>query len=845
MFKSISNHCKTNIHLTINRCVLPCFALMVASHINCGSPPPQCPQRTNFTESTIRQLPKSGTLVGGMRILPETAGFNDFGSLGIIVHDLANGRPLVLTACHVTVPGMSNPCTDKRHIIAAQPKSSAAPYTNIGRFVRQGVYLGRNSAIDWSVIGIDFPNWRYDTLVRGVPTRPRTIRKAVNGQRVKMFDATSNACNIAEPDDPSCVKYGIVTRPTNESIPFAEFQFDISEETTGLSLAQQGNSGSVVLDRDSSDILGLIHHIDSNIPPVRSRATDIDYILNASNASARYYDILKNPVPFFRWRDTLDNTSLYSTDWGAIVAPGSEADAINQVVRGRFDNRAKSFEGRAAAIFLTNKSVNGVTSDQFYHLYNTVTHDSLYTTSQEEQQTLLADTSTRWCPMPSPGYVMHDHIPGLTKRLIRWVKPGGAQHFYSINPAEKPDGWIEEPGNYWVFESDGAPDPEAFSGPALGSFVVDPACSSATVTANSTSTSVPLNGSIDLSVPPNCTEPACSLTVSKLALSLGALQVSSYSIERVNLQNEQDFYGVISNQHLTLAAGSVVLTGDSMINGQLSPLSVSNYTGPMNGVLNEDYAGLTLEGELALSGGLVAHVRICGRSTGRPPHAAFMPYGDIQCNGPNGATIQLSSAPSFDANNDIRYRLWSIDSRPQGANQTVYTTTLPLGSHSVGLSVWDSRGALGSVEHTIAVVDTQPPTLQVAASSSCLFPPNHKYVLYQLGSDLTAAATDACSSAPSVSIVNVTSNQPPNGLGSGNTSPDFKFGPHAVCVRAERDGTQQAAREYTITVAAMDASGNSTRKEVVLSVPHSSVGGQKCDIPPERVVDDWDARCVQ
>jgi hypothetical protein len=123
---------------------------------------------------------------------------------------------------------------------------------------------------------------------------------------------------------------------------------------------------------------------------------------------------------------------------------------------------------------------------------------------------------------------------------------------------------------------------------------------------------------------------------------------------------------------------------------------------------------------------------------------------------------------------------------------------------------------------------------------SCMWAPDHSMVLFDL-SDLTITATGTCT-APTLSIVGVTSNQPPLGGGQGNFTPDYTFNSSGVCLRSERQGTSSADRIYSITVQATE--GTLTVEDVItVTVPHDQ-GGTKCpSVDPSRVVPDGDPRC--
>ena len=73
-------------------------------------------------------------------------------------------------------------------------------------------------------------------------------------------------------------------------------------------------------------------------------------------------------------------------------------------------------------------------------------------------------------------------------------------------------------------------------------------------------------------------------------------------------------------------------------------------------------------------------------------------------------------------------------------------------------------------------------------------------------------------------LVSITSNEPDNGKGDGNTVNDIQgaaFGTddREFKLRSERSG-RGSGRVYTITYEAEDQSGNTTTAEVTVTVPH-------------------------
>lgn len=119
------------------------------------------------------------------------------------------------------------------------------------------------------------------------------------------------------------------------------------------------------------------------------------------------------------------------------------------------------------------------------------------------------------------------------------------------------------------------------------------------------------------------------------------------------------------------------------------------------------------------------------------------------------------------------------------------------------------------------VRDTTPPVLQVSADPSQLWPPNHRMVPVHV----KVEATDDLDPAPVVVLVSVTSNEPDNGLGDGDTADDIQDATPGsddrdVSLRAERSGTG-SGRVYTLTYEARDAAGNVATRAVTVTVPVS------------------------
>lgn len=143
--------------------------------------------------------------------------------------------------------------------------------------------------------------------------------------------------------------------------------------------------------------------------------------------------------------------------------------------------------------------------------------------------------------------------------------------------------------------------------------------------------------------------------------------------------------------------------------------------------------------------------------------------------------------------------------------------TYPVGTTTILWTATDAVGNQSSCTQSIIVKDAEAPTITgVSVTPNELWPPNHKMVNVTVNYNVT----DNCSSAPQINcVLTVSSNQPINGTGDGDTSPDWVVvDAHHVQLRAER--SQGQTRIYTITITCTDAKGNTSTRTATVSVTH-------------------------
>jgi hypothetical protein len=202
-----------------------------------------------------------------------------------------------------------------------------------------------------------------------------------------------------------------------------------------------------------------------------------------------------------------------------------------------------------------------------------------------------------------------------------------------------------------------------------------------------------------------------------------------------------------------------------------------------------------------------ALVVACVDESAQVPDGAWVCGEDrvVECQGHDGVWVDVIHAPLAELGVDESCATMDLDVSDEGP-------FLP-GDHAI--SVFDAEQKLCTSQ--LRVVDTTPP---IAAGARLeLWPPNHD--LFTLAPEACALdAADACDPALVIDLLWVTSDEPADGLGDGDTEVDIvDLGCQGVQLRAERSGPEDG-RVYQVGYRVRDAAGNAAEGTCRVDVPH-------------------------
>jgi hypothetical protein len=148
------------------------------------------------------------------------------------------------------------------------------------------------------------------------------------------------------------------------------------------------------------------------------------------------------------------------------------------------------------------------------------------------------------------------------------------------------------------------------------------------------------------------------------------------------------------------------------------------------------------------------------------------------------------------------------------------------GPDSLTFQVADAPGALSnvatiSIEVKPVAVANQPPVCSTATVPRLVWPPNHEMTPLSI-----LGVTDPEGGSITIAVTSIRQDEPLNGIGDGDTSPDATLSPPAIRAERRQNGN---GRVYTIDFKAIDPLGGSCLGAVKVCVPKSQSGkGSTC-----------------
>ncbi|GMU84436.1 MAG: hypothetical protein AMXMBFR47_43060, partial [Planctomycetota bacterium] len=240
-------------------------------------------------------------------------------------------------------------------------------------------------------------------------------------------------------------------------------------------------------------------------------------------------------------------------------------------------------------------------------------------------------------------------------------------------------------------------------------------------------------------------------------------------------------------------------------------------------------AGATLTFELTVSDGTAASTDTVAILVENDNHAPTANAGPDQAR-LTGASVTLDGSASSDPDGDPLSFSWEQTGGAavvlSGADSATPSFTAPSAADTLTfrLTVDDGLGGSDTDEVVITTMTVnEPPRCDLAApSTALLWPPNHKLVPVTI-----TGVTDPDNPTVTIRILTVTQDEPINGLGDGDTSPDAVIQGDSVLLRSERSGTGNG-RVYRINFEADDGAGGVCTGFVTVCVPHDRRPGTTC-----------------
>lgn len=235
-------------------------------------------------------------------------------------------------------------------------------------------------------------------------------------------------------------------------------------------------------------------------------------------------------------------------------------------------------------------------------------------------------------------------------------------------------------------------------------------------------------------------------------------------------------------------------------------------------------AGATLTFELSVNDGIDSAIDTINIFVENVNHVPIANAGVDQTKN-EGSIITLDGTASIDPDMDALTFKWTqisgqpvMLSDPYSSNPTFTAPLVGLGGETLVFQLVVNDGFADSMSDQVSINllnINDPPACELArAVTANLWPPNHKMISVNI-----SGITDPNNDNVAVKITKVTQDEPVNGLGDGDTSPDAILQGESVLLRSERSGNSNG-RVYQVYFSADDGQGGVCNGSVKVSVPH-------------------------